>query len=81
MRRPPFPHTFLSVCREASAILARATPRSLVVIDELGRGTSTRDGVAIAAATLQYVATQLGCLTLFVTHYPQVMRGAAIPQG
>lgn len=64
-------------CREASGILARATPRSLVIMDELGRGTSTRDGVAIAAATLQHVALDVGCLTLFVTHYPQVRaRGA-----
>ncbi|GAB4814961.1 hypothetical protein N2152v2_002007 [Parachlorella kessleri] len=64
--------TFLEELGEASAILGSATPRSLVVIDELGRGTSTRDGVAIAAATLEYLARDLGCLTLFVTHYPQV---------
>ena len=57
---------------ETSAILARATPRSLVIIDELGRGTSTHDGVAIAHATLQHLVASTRCLTLFVTHYPKV---------
>ena len=57
---------------ETSAILARATPRSLVIIDELGRGTSTHDGVAIAHATLQHLVSTTRCLTLFVTHYPKV---------
>ena len=57
---------------ETSSILARATPRSLVIIDELGRGTSTHDGVAIAHATLQHLVTTTRCLTLFVTHYPKV---------
>lgn len=55
-----------------SYILKHATPRSLVVLDELGRGTSTHDGVAIALATLRHVVRDLGCATLFVTHYPQV---------
>lgn len=55
-----------------SYILKHATRRSLVVLDELGRGTSTHDGVAIALATLRHVVRDLGCATLFVTHYPQV---------
>lgn len=55
-----------------SYILRHATRRSLVVLDELGRGTSTHDGVAIALATLRHVVLDLGCATLFVTHYPQV---------
>jgi len=64
--------TFLEELGEASTILANATPYSLVIFDELGRGTSTRDGKAIAAATLDYVCRTIQCLTLFVTHYPEV---------
>ena len=52
--------TFLVELERASAILARATSRSLVVLDELGRGTSTHDGVAIAYATLRYLAGATG---------------------
>ncbi|CAB1105332.1 unnamed protein product [Ectocarpus sp. CCAP 1310/34] len=55
-----------------SYIIKHATRRSLVVLDELGRGTSTHDGVAIALATLRHVVRDIGCATLFVTHYPQV---------
>ena len=65
-------HAVLQELSETSSILARATPRSLVIIDELGRGTSTHDGVAIAHATLQHLVTTTRCLTLFVTHYPKV---------
>lgn len=57
---------------ETSNILACATSRSLVVVDELGRGTSTHDGLAIALATLQHLVSHTACLTLFVTHYPKV---------
>lgn len=56
---------------ETSAILEAATPRSLVIVDELGRGTSTHDGLAIALATLQHLVARISCLTLFVTHYPK----------
>ena len=59
---------------ETSAILGAATPRSLVIVDELGRGTSTHDGLAIALATLQHLVARVGCLTLFVTHYPKARR-------
>eukprot|EP00898_Chlorokybus_atmophyticus_P006111 jgi/Chlat1/6500/Chrsp45S05988 len=64
--------TFFEEVSEAATVLLRATPRSLVVLDELGRGTSTHDGVAIAYATLQHLVAQTQCLTLFVTHYPSV---------
>ena len=57
---------------ETSDILRLATERSLVIIDELGRGTSTHDGLAIAQASLHHLVAKLGCLTLFVTHYPKV---------
>eukprot|EP00911_Craspedida_sp_UC1_P000115 UC1_evm1s91 len=64
--------TFMVELQEAAHILRRATARSLVIMDELGRGTSTHDGVAIACATLSHLLTQVRCLTLFVTHYPPV---------
>ena len=61
--------TFMVELSETSDILKQATPRSLVILDELGRGTSTHDGVAIAQAVLDYVVRDLNCLTLFITHY------------
>ncbi|KAL8616653.1 hypothetical protein ACOMHN_031635 [Nucella lapillus] len=64
--------TFMVELQEAGEIMAAATERSLVIIDELGRGTSTHDGVAIAYATLQNFVTKVQCLTLFVTHYPML---------
>ncbi|KAL5727562.1 hypothetical protein ACHQM5_000745 [Ranunculus cassubicifolius] len=63
--------TFLEELSEASHILHNSTSRSLVIIDELGRGTSTHDGVAIAYATLHYLLEKK-CMTLFVTHYPKI---------
>lgn len=62
--------TFRVELEETSAILRCATRRSLVVLDELGRGTSTHDGVAIAYAVAHHLIADVGCLTLFVTHYP-----------
>jgi DNA mismatch repair protein MSH3 len=64
--------TFLEELNEASYILHNCTARSLVIIDELGRGTSTHDGVAIAYATLHYLLEQKRCMVLFVTHYPKI---------
>lgn len=58
---------------ETSLILQQASPRSLVIVDELGRGTSTHDGLAIAVATLSYLIRHNACLTLFVTHFPEVL--------
>ncbi|PWA85706.1 DNA mismatch repair protein [Artemisia annua] len=65
--------TFLEELGEASHILQTCTDRSLVILDELGRGTSTHDGVAIAYATLQYLLEQKRCMVLFVTHYPEIV--------
>ncbi|XP_036382705.1 DNA mismatch repair protein Msh3 [Megalops cyprinoides] len=62
--------TFMEELLEASEIVSRATSRSLVILDELGRGTSTHDGIAIAYATLEYFVRDVKSLTLFVTHYP-----------
>ena len=61
--------TFMVELSETADILKQASPRSLIILDELGRGTSTHDGVAIAQAVLHYVVTHLRSLTLFITHY------------
>ncbi|KAG9247504.1 DNA mismatch repair protein msh3 [Calycina marina] len=61
--------TFQVELSETSEILKTATPKSLVILDELGRGTSTHDGVAIAGSVLDYVVRETGCLCLFITHY------------
>ncbi|XP_065869912.1 DNA mismatch repair protein MSH3 isoform X2 [Euphorbia lathyris] len=64
--------TFLEELSEASHILHKCTERSLVILDELGRGTSTHDGEAIAYATLHHMLEQKRCMVLFVTHYPKI---------
>ncbi|KXT06386.1 hypothetical protein AC578_6023 [Pseudocercospora eumusae] len=61
--------TFMVELSETKKILAEATPRSLVILDELGRGTSSYDGVAVAQAVLHHVATHVGSLGYFATHY------------
>jgi DNA mismatch repair protein MSH6 len=61
--------TFMVELQETSKILQHATPHSLVILDELGRGTSTFDGYAIAYAVLHYLISHSGCMGLFSTHY------------
>ena len=61
--------TFMVEMTEAAAILHRATPQSLVLIDEIGRGTSTFDGLALAWAIARDLAERNRCLALFATHY------------
>ncbi|AEO68115.1 uncharacterized protein THITE_2117497 [Thermothielavioides terrestris NRRL 8126] len=61
--------TFFVELSETKKILAEATPRSLVILDELGRGTSSYDGVAVAQAVLHHVASHIGCVGFFATHY------------
>ena len=61
--------TFMEELTEASEIITRATERSLVILDELGRGTSTHDGIAIAYATLEYFIRDVSvcaCMHLYV---------------
>ena len=61
--------TFMVEMTETAAILHTATPRSLILLDEVGRGTATYDGLAIAWAAVEYVHARLRAKTLFATHY------------
>jgi len=61
--------TFFVELAETKKILSEATPRSLVILDELGRGTSSYDGVAVAQSVLHHIATHIGCVGFFATHY------------
>jgi DNA mismatch repair protein MutS len=65
--------TFMVEMRETAAILSRATRRSLVVLDEVGRGTSTFDGVSIAWAVAEFLHDAIGARTLFATHYHELV--------
>lgn len=61
--------TFMVEMIETANIMNQANAYSLVLMDEVGRGTSTQDGLAIAHACVQYLTEKIGCLTLFATHY------------
>lgn len=66
--------TFLVEMSETANILRAATTKSLVIMDEVGRGTSTEDGLAIARAVSEYLLDRIKCKTLFATHYHELSR-------
>lgn len=72
--------TFMVECMEASSVLRYASPNSLVILDELGQGTSTFDGYAIAYAVFRHLVDTIDCRLLFATHYhPLTKEFAAYP--
>jgi DNA mismatch repair protein MutS len=70
--------TFMVEMNETANILNHATPRSLVLLDEIGRGTATFDGLSIAWAVAEYLAIEVGSRTIFATHYHELNELASI---
>jgi len=66
--------TFMVEMQETSEILHNASSKSFVIIDELGRGTSSLDGIAIASSVMEFITEEIGCRTLFATHFFEICK-------
>lgn len=73
--------TFMVEMREAAVIVRKAGARSLVLIDEIGRGTATTDGLALATAISEWLLDHIGCRTVFATHFHELTKLSEIKEG